>query len=140
MGMGGRQGQEWRVCKREPGAGMEGEGSQGKEEKWGTGDSKKPIGIEGKEGWVGGGERGRDREKTASRWKARMRGSDEKCLTGGEKEEERAREGPRGRDAERCRESAQGRREGKEGVAGRVTEKDCATDGDMESQGRREPE
>lgn len=68
-----------------------------------------------------------------------MRGSDEKCVTvrikGGGK---RAREGKRGRDAERGRDRERGRRTGKEGVAERVTEKDCATDGDMESQGRRE--
>lgn len=91
--------------------GEEGEASQEKEEKWGTGDHKKPIEREGKGGSVGGRERGRDRED-GSGWKARMRGSDEKCVTGEEKEEERAREGARGRDAERDagRESGEGGR------------------------------
>lgn len=48
------------------------------------------------------------------------------------KEREKGRE----RDAERGRDRERGRRKGKEGVAERVTEKDCATDGDMESQGK----
>lgn len=86
-------------------------------------------------------EREGERERTVSGWKARMRGSDEKCVTGRIKGGgKRAREGKRGRDAERGRDGERGRRKGKEGVAERVTEKDCATDGDMESQGRREQE
>lgn len=119
--------------------GEEGEASQEKEEKWGTGDHKKPIEREGKGGSVGGRERGRDRED-GSGWKARMRGSDEKCVTGEEKGGKSERRGEREGCRKRCRERKRGRREEKEGVAGRVTEKDCATDGDMESQGRREQE
>ena len=46
------------------------------------------------------------------------------------------RRGQREGCRERCRERVRGRREGKGGVAGRATEKDCATDGDMESQAR----
>lgn len=65
-----------------------------------------------------------------------MRGSDEKCVTGEEKEEERAEKGPEGG----MQREMQGESVGKEGVAGRVTEKDCATDGDMQSQARRRQE
>lgn len=69
---------------------------------------------------------------------SRMRGSGERCVAGRGGE---AGEGEKGqeRDAESQGPREQGRKEN-EGVAGRVTEKDCATDGDTESQPRRELE
>lgn len=69
-----------------------------------------------------------------------MRGSEERCLArsrdrGGERREEN---GPTEEQGEMQRKAGTegGRRKEKEGVVGTVTEKDCATDGDMESQQR----
>ena len=77
-------------------------------------------------------------EETVCGWKGRMRGSKERCLA-------RSRDrGAKRRGENRWTEeqgemqkkagTEGGRRKEKEGVVGTVTEKDCATDGDIESQ------